>query len=69
MTDEWELVEETEVLAENLPPMPLCRPQIPHDLTWEQTLGQGAMVESQQLTPQPQLGSLSYDDMLLLLHT
>jgi hypothetical protein len=27
------LAEETEVIQENLPQMPLCPPQIPHDLT------------------------------------
>jgi hypothetical protein len=29
---EWELAEETEVLAEKPVPVPLCPPQIPHDL-------------------------------------
>jgi hypothetical protein len=32
-----EMPGETEVLAENLPPVPLCPPQIPHDLTWART--------------------------------
>jgi hypothetical protein len=31
---ERELAGETEVLGENLHPMPLCSPQIPHDFTW-----------------------------------
>jgi hypothetical protein len=30
---EWELAGETEVLGGNLPPLPLCPPQIPHDQT------------------------------------
>jgi hypothetical protein len=31
------LEEEIEVLGENLPPVPLCPPQIPHELTWART--------------------------------
>jgi hypothetical protein len=34
---EWRLVGETEVLGENLPPVPLCLPQIPHDLSRART--------------------------------
>jgi hypothetical protein len=34
---EGEMSGDTEVLGENLPPMPLCPPQIPHDLTWART--------------------------------
>jgi hypothetical protein len=33
---EWELVGETEVLGVDLSPMPLCPPQIPHNLTWDE---------------------------------
>jgi hypothetical protein len=33
---EYELAEEIEVLREKLP-IPLCPPQIPHDLTWART--------------------------------
>jgi hypothetical protein len=32
-SDEWELAGETKVFSENLPPVPLCPPQIPHDRT------------------------------------
>jgi hypothetical protein len=41
---ECELAGETEVLGENLPPVPLCPPQISHDLTWART--QPAAVEA-----------------------
>jgi hypothetical protein len=34
---EWELAGETEVFEENPPPVPLCPPQIPYDLTWART--------------------------------
>jgi hypothetical protein len=33
---ECELARETEILGENSP-VPLCPPQIPHDMTWAQT--------------------------------
>jgi hypothetical protein len=33
---EW-VARETEVFGGNLPPVPLCPPQIPHDLTWAWT--------------------------------
>jgi hypothetical protein len=42
---EWELAGETEVLGENLP---LCLPQIPHDLTSVRT--RAYAVESRRLT-------------------
>jgi hypothetical protein len=45
---EWELTGETEALGENLPPAPLCPPQIPHDLTRART--RAAAVGSQGLT-------------------
>jgi hypothetical protein len=45
---EWELAGETEVLGENLPPVPLCPPQIQHNLTWART--QGAALGSWRLT-------------------
>jgi hypothetical protein len=41
---EWELVGETEVLEEKPAPVPLCPPQIPHDMTWART--QAAEVEA-----------------------
>jgi hypothetical protein len=54
---EWRLAAETEVLGENLPPAPLCPPQIPHDQTQART--QAAVVGSQWLTAwamvQPQI--------------
>jgi hypothetical protein len=46
---EWELVGETEVLGENLPTVPLCPTQIPHDLTWARTWDTAA-VGSRRLT-------------------
>jgi hypothetical protein len=45
---EWELAGETEVLGENLPPVPLCPPQIPHDVTQAKT--RNAAMGSRQLT-------------------
>jgi hypothetical protein len=35
---EWELARETQILAENLPPVPFYEAQIPHDLTWGRIL-------------------------------
>jgi hypothetical protein len=45
---EWRLAGETEVLGENLPPTPLCPPQIPHNQTRART--RAAAVGSQRLT-------------------
>ena len=45
---EWRLVGEIEVLRENLPPAPLCPPQIPFDQTWDRTWA--TAMGSQQLT-------------------
>jgi hypothetical protein len=45
---EFKLPGETEVLGRNLPPMPLCPPQIPHDLIWDQT--RAAAVGKRRLT-------------------
>jgi hypothetical protein len=42
---EWELAAGTEMLGKNLP---LCPPQIPHDLTWNRT--RTAVVGSWRLT-------------------
>jgi hypothetical protein len=42
------LAGKTEVFGENLPPVPLCPPQIPNDLTGTRT--RGAAVGSQRLT-------------------
>jgi hypothetical protein len=43
-----ELAGETEVLQENLPPVPLSPPKIPHDLTWGCT--RAAAVGSRRIT-------------------
>jgi hypothetical protein len=44
---QWKLEEETEVLGEKHAPVPLCRPQIPQDLTeartWATTVGHGPL--------------------------
>jgi hypothetical protein len=32
---EWHVPGETKVLGENPAAVPLCTPQIPHDLTWD----------------------------------
>jgi hypothetical protein len=45
---ELRLARETEVLGENLPPVPLRPPQIPHDLTRART--RAAAVGSRRLT-------------------
>jgi hypothetical protein len=46
---EWELTGKADVLGERKPaPVPLCPPQIPHDLTWAQT--RAAAVGSRRLT-------------------
>jgi hypothetical protein len=42
------LTGETEVLGENISPVPLCPPQIPCDLNW--TGGRAATVQSRRLT-------------------
>jgi hypothetical protein len=34
---ERELAGKTEVFGQNLPPLLLCPPQIPHHLTWDRT--------------------------------
>jgi hypothetical protein len=47
-SEEYELEGETAVLAENLPPVPLCPPQIPYDMTWART--RAAAVGSKRLT-------------------
>jgi hypothetical protein len=56
--DEWEqsvewLVGETEVLGENLPPGPLCPPQIPHDPTCARTRAAWAMARPAQRLRHP----------------
>jgi hypothetical protein len=43
----WELAGGNEVLGEDLPPISLCSPQIPHDLTWART--RAAAVGSRRL--------------------
>jgi hypothetical protein len=53
------LAGETEVLGENLPPVPLCVPQIPHDLIC--ALSRAYALGSQRLT------ALSYATALKLL--
>jgi hypothetical protein len=45
---EWELAGKTEVLGGKPAPMPLCPPQIPHDLTWART--RAAAVGNRRLT-------------------
>jgi hypothetical protein len=45
---EWRLAGETELPRENLPPAPLCPPQIPLDQTWARS--RAAAVGSQRLT-------------------
>jgi hypothetical protein len=45
---ECELAGETEVLEKKPVPVPLCLPQIPHDLTWARTWA--AAVGSRRLT-------------------
>jgi hypothetical protein len=34
---EWEVTGHTEVLGNKSPPVPLCPPQVPYDLTWNYT--------------------------------
>jgi hypothetical protein len=57
---EWKLAGETEIIRENLPPVPLCPPQIPHGLTWDRI--RAAMMGSQRSTTRPNSESeLLYD--------
>jgi len=42
------LQEKTEILHEKLAPLPLCPPQIPHGLAWDQTWA--SAVRGQHLT-------------------